>query len=193
MFLAGCMPAVFTAATGTAVSVAKDRSLGETIDDAKILALVKGALAKNNFRGLYTKINVEVVDSRVLYTGEVNEEDEIINAVKIAWDQPGVKEVINELKISKDSNHFNLVQYTKDAMITSQVKSKIFINREIKFVNYTIVTDKNVVYVFGIARSEEELEKVSNLAAEVRGVEKVVSHAKIKELHTNKHEADSGN
>lgn len=182
LVLSGCMPTVITAATGTVVSVAKDRSLGEALDDTKILASIKASLAKSNFKKLYTKINVEVVEGRVLYTGYVNDEDEIVEAVKIAWDQQGVKEVINELKVSQDSSHFDLVQYTKDTMITSQVKSKIFIHREIKFSNYTIVTDKNVVYIFGIARSEEELEKVGTFAAQVRGVEKVVSHVKIKEL-----------
>ena len=53
--------------------------------------------------------------------------------------------------------------------------------RDIKFINYTIITMKNVVYIFGVARTQEELDKVSNMAAEVKGVERVVVHAKLKE------------
>jgi osmotically-inducible protein OsmY len=179
--LSSCMAAVFTAATGSTIAIAKDRSIGGTIDDAKIATSIKAGFIKNNFRELYTKISVDVIEGRVLYTGTVDQDEDMITAIQIAWDQKGVKEVINELKVDKKSNHFDLVQFTKDSMITTQVKSKIFTHRDIKFVNYTIITVDNIVYLFGIARSEEELEKVGDIASKINGVEKVVSHVKIKE------------
>jgi hypothetical protein len=90
-------------------------------------------------------------------------------------------------KVDKNSRHFDLLQYTRDTMITSQIKSKTFVNREIKFVNYTVITINDVVYLFGIARSQEELEKVANIASNVYGVQKVVSHVKISDIvHTDK-------
>jgi osmotically-inducible protein OsmY len=92
-----------------------------------------------------------------------------------------VKEVVNELRVDPKSSHLDIVQYTKDTMITSQIKSKLFVDRSIKFVNYTIVTLDNVVYLCGIARSEEELNKVAEVASKIRGVEKVISHVRIKE------------
>jgi hypothetical protein len=64
-------------------------------------------------------------------------------------------------------------------MITSQIKSKTFLDRSIKFVNYTVITVNDVVYLFGIARSEEELQKVATIASNVNGVQKVVSHVKV--------------
>ncbi len=181
LMLSGCLPAVFTAATGTTLAIAKDREMRESVDDAKISTMIKASFIKNNFRELYTKINIEVIQGRVLYTGTVDKEEDISSAVQIAWDQKGVKEVINELKVDESSNHFDLVQYTKDTMITTQIKSKMLMHRDIKLVNYTVVTVNNVVYLFGIARSEEELEKVSDIAAKVHGVEKVVCHAKVRE------------
>jgi len=181
LLLTSCLPTVFTAATGSTMAVAKDRSIGGAIDDVKISAGIKAAFIKNNFRELYTKITVEVMEGRVLYTGVVDQDEDMITAVQLAWDQKGVTEVINELKVDKKSNYFDLVQFTKDAMITSQIKSKMFINRDIKFVNYTILTVDNVVYLFGLARSDEELEKVGEIASKVNGVEKVVSHVKIRE------------
>lgn len=177
--LSGCLPAAFTAATTTALSVAKDRSIGNAVDDAKISAAIKAAFIKNNFRELYTKISVEVLQGRVLYTGTVDKEEDMLEAVRIAWDQEGVTEVINELKVDKDSGHFNLLQYTRDTLITSQIKARLFAYRNIKFVNYTVITVDNVVYLFGIARSNEELELVADIASKIRGVEKVVSHARI--------------
>lgn len=183
IILSSCLPAIFTAATSSTLAVAKDRSVKETIDDVKIANNIKANFIKSEFKGLYTKINVEVVLGRVLLTGMVDKEEDVVNAVQMAWNNPQVKEVINELKVDKNSNKFNLVQYTKDTMITSQIKSKLFINKDIKFVNYTIVTLNNIVYIFGIGRSLEEIENVADIASKINGVEKVVSHVKLKEVN----------
>ena len=123
-----------------------------------------------------------MVQGRVLLTGTIDKEEDAVKAVEIAWNQKDVTEVINELKVDKNSRHFDLLQYTRDTIITSQIKSKTFVNRDIKFVNYTVITINDVVYLFGIARSEEELEKVANIASNVYGVQKVVSHVKISDM-----------
>jgi len=183
--LTGCLPAIFTATTASTVTIAKDQPISESMHDIKISTKIKAALMKSNFRELYTKIKVEVEQGRVLYTGMVDKEEDALKAVQLAWDIPEVVEVINELVVDKNSNHFDLAQYTKDSMITSQIKAKTFINRGIKFVNYTVITLNNTVYLFGIARSEEELEKVTTIAAQIRGVEKVISHVKIIEHFVN--------
>ncbi|BFD46472.1 MAG: BON domain-containing protein [Rickettsia endosymbiont of Sergentomyia squamirostris] len=183
--LTGCLPAVFTAATTSTLAVAKDQSIAETIDDVKIAAKIKASFIKNNFRELYTKIKVEVNQGRVLLTGIIDKKEDALKAVEIVWGEKGVCEVINELIIDKKSDHFDLVQYTKDAMITSQIKARTFVNRDIKWVNYTIVTVNDIVYIFGIARSEEELEKVTSIASQINGVARVVCHVKIKETEEN--------
>lgn len=182
VLLSGCIPAVFTGATVSATEFAKDRPAADTVKDLRISAAIKTSFIKRNFRELYTKIQVEVVQGRVLYTGRIDKEEDAISAVQIAWEQEGVVEVINELKVDKNSGNFNLVQYTRDTLITSQIKSKTFMDRSIKFVNYTVVTVNDVVYLFGIARSEEELQKVANIAANIHGVAKVVSHVRVDEL-----------
>jgi len=185
--LAGCLPTIFTGAAGSAMEFAKDRPAGETLTDARISAGIKADFIKKDFRDLYTKIKIEVVQGRVLLTGGIDKEEDSVKAVEISWNQKGVTEVINELKVDKNSRHFDLLQYTRDTMITSQIKSKTFMNREIKFVNYTVITINDVVYLFGIARSQEELEKVANIASNVYGVQKVISHVKITDMvHADK-------
>jgi osmotically-inducible protein OsmY len=180
--LSGCLPTLFAGAASSTLAFAKDRRAVDTLTDVRILTAIKGVFIKNNFRNLYSKIKIEVVQGRVLYTGSIEKDEDAITAVQIAWNQEGVVEVINELKVDKNSNKFNIVQYTRDALITSQIKSKTFMNREIKFVNYTAITLNDVVYLFGIARSEEELEKVASIASNISGVKKVVSHVKVQEL-----------
>jgi osmotically-inducible protein OsmY len=182
LLVSGCLPTIFTGATASVVELAKDRPAGEALTDIRIASGIKASFIKNNFRELYTKIKVEVVQGRVLYTGVVDKEEDIISAVEIAWKQEGVVEVVNELKADKKSGKFDIVRYTRDTMITSQIKSKTFLDRSIKFVNYTVITLDDVVYLFGIARSEEELQKVANIASNINGVEKVVSHVKVNEF-----------
>jgi len=192
--LSGCFPAVFTGATSATFAVAKDRSVNETMNDVKLSAALRADLIKNSFRDIYTKINVEVIDGRVLYTGKVDTEEQVLQAVEIAWKQKGVIEVVNELKVDSKSSKFDIVQYTRDTMITSQIKSKLFVTRSVKFVNYTIVTLDDVVYLFGIARSQEELETVAEIAAKIKGVARVVSHVKMKEpVAGNEVEFDTNN
>lgn len=181
-FLTGCLPTIFTGAATSAMEFAKDRPAGDTLTDVRISTSIKGAFIKQNFRNLYSKIKMEVVQGRVLFTGTIDKEEDAINAVQIAWSQEGVQEVINELKVDKNSGTFDLVQYTRDALITSQIKSKTFMNRDIKFVNYTVITLNDIVYLFGIARSEEELAKVADIAANIHGVAKVISHVKVQHV-----------
>ena len=105
----------------------------------------------------------------------------MISAVDIAWSQNGVKEVVNELNVSEDSNYFDAAEYSRDTWITSRIKAKTILDPDIKFINYTIITSKGVVYVFGITRSEEELSRVLDIAAEVKGVKKVVNHTSFRD------------
>jgi len=177
--LTGCLPAIFTVATSSTMAIAKDRTVRETIDDVTISSKIQTAFIKNNFKEFYTRIKIEVSQGRVLLTGRIKKEEDALQAVKIVWDTKGVLEVINELIVDKKSDKLDLAQYTKDTMITSHIKTRIFIERRIKFVNYTIITLNNIVYIFGIAKSDKELETVSSIASKVNGVEKVICHVKI--------------
>ena len=53
------------------------------------------------------------MQGRVLYTGVVDKEEDIISAVQIAWNHEGVVEVVNELIADKSSGKFDIVQYTR--------------------------------------------------------------------------------
>jgi osmotically-inducible protein OsmY len=187
--LSSCVAAVSTGVMSLGLKAAKDRSLGQSIDDGAISIKIKKEFITRGFKKLYTKINVEVFQGRVLYTGEVENEEDIIEAIDIAWKQKEVKEVINELSVTESKRTLDVAQYSKDSWITTKIKSKIFADRKIKFINYTIVTTNHVVYLFGIARSEEELKTVAEMAASVSGVQYVISHVTIREaedvIHKN--------
>ena len=182
LMLSGCIAAVSTGIVSLGVTAAKDKTTGQSIDDSALSLKIKKEFIKRGFKNLYTKINVEVNQGRVLYTGYVINQEDTVAAIEIAWAQKEVKEVVNELIIDENNTGFDSAQYAKDSWITTKLKSKLFLERKIKFVNYTVVTTKGVIYLFGVARTEEELRKVSEIAATIGGVEKVISHVIIKDI-----------
>ncbi|MDF2966022.1 MAG: hypothetical protein K0Q51_1410 [Rickettsiaceae bacterium] len=177
--LSGCYPAIFTAATSTSVALSQDRSFGGAIDDNALWAKINKDLLSEGFKELYAKVDVKVDEGRVLLTGFVDREEDALKVVEICWNHKGVKEVVNELQVDPDNAKLNPIRFAKDTWISGQVKGKVFLDKSIKYVNYTIVTFDSVVYLFGLARTQEELEKVANIAAQAKGVERVVSHVKL--------------
>jgi len=184
--LSGCFPMIFGTAAKTTMMASRDKGFSGAVDDITISTKIKKDFIAQGFRELYTKIDVDVIQGRVMYTGIVQTEEDIMKAVEIAWNQNGVKEVINELKVDEKSNHFDSVQFAKDTWITGQIKTKIIMHKGVKFANYTVVTFKNIVYLFGIALTEHEIEAVARIAAETRGVEQVISHIIIREQNDTK-------
>lgn len=177
--LSGCFPVIFTGATKSGMEFAKDRTAGDTLTDIRISTNIKGQLLKSSFKNIFSRITIEVFQGRVFLAGLVTKNEYSLKAIEIAWNQPGVVEVINEIKIDEKYSNFDLAQYTRDTMITGQIKSKMILMGDIKFTNYTIITINDIVYLFGISRSEESLQKVAEIASNIHGVKKVISHVKV--------------
>lgn len=176
--LSGCVPAVVgTAAAGGKV-LTQDKTVGESISDTTIWTKIRASFIHNNLDSLVGSVNVTVHSGRVLLTGSVKSNETMISVIRSCWDQDGVKEVINELKIDEE-NKKSFVNYSKDSWITTRIKSKLLVSKEVKSVNYTIETIDGVVYLFGIARTQEELDVVTEAASTVSGVDKVISYVKI--------------
>ena len=181
--LYSCVPVVVgTAATKVGALASEDRTAGDALDDTTIWTSIKRGFLEKGFHELFTKIHLQVLEGRVLMTGEVDSSEGVRQALEIAWSKQGVKEVLNELKIAqKPTNKFDIEQYTIDTWITGRIKSKMLLDKGIKSVNYSIVTDNNIVYIFGIAQSENEMEKVCSISAKIRGVDRVISHVRLKD------------
>mgnify|MGYP001320616535 FL=1 len=169
--LNGCVGAASKGVFGTGVSVAIDpRSLGTQIDDSimdKNLTARLLIMNKNYFLSVKTK----VLDGRIFVTGKVDEPEEKLKITKLAWETDGVRSVKNDLKIKEK---FNFKQSAKDLLITSQLRTALVFNKQIKSTNYNIDTYKKKIYVYGIAHSKDEKEEVISEAKQILDVEDVV-------------------
>lgn len=172
-----CVPVVAAGAGTAGVAVAQERTVGTAMNDASIHAKLTDSFIKSGTNNLYSNVGIEVNEGVVLLTGAVESADSAARAVQLAWDVEGVSEVINELQIS---NRGGPAVFTQDAWITTQARSRLIAEKYVRSVNYTIETVNSVVYVMGIAQNENELARVLNVVSRVKGVQRVVSHARLK-------------
>ena len=172
LMLNGCVGVSSTGIFGTGVSVAVDpRSLGTQIDDSimqKNLSARILMVDKNYFLSVKSK----VLDGRIFLTGKVEEPEEKLKLTKIAWETDGVRSVRNDIKIKES---FNFKQSAKDVLITSQLRTSLILNKEIKATNYQIDTYKKKIYIYGIATTKEEKDLVLSEAKEILDVEDVIA------------------
>ena len=179
-----CVPYLFSACaqvlTGTAAKVItvtkEDRTIGEFVDDALIKTIIKNTYFDQS-GNLFFNVDVEVSQGRVLLTGTVDNMDLKIEATRIAWGVEDVKTVINELQISTSDNIFN---FADDLVISTKVSGRLILEEEVNSLNYNIETVNKVVYIIGIANSDDEQKKVIDIASDVYGVEGVIDYITIK-------------
>ena len=172
IILSGCAGVASKGIFGTGVSIAFDpRTVGTQVDDsimqknlsAKIILLDKKYLLV---------VKTKVLDGRIFLTGKVDNPEEKLKLTKLAWETSGVRSVRNDIKIKEE---FNFQQSAKDILITSQLRSAMIFNKNIKATNYQIDTYKKKIYIYGIALTSDEKDLVISEAGEILDVQDVVA------------------
>ena len=172
LFLSGCVGVSSKGIFGTGVSVALDpRSLGTQIDDSIMQKNLSARLVIMD-KKYFLSIKSKVLDGRIFLTGKVDNPEEKLKITKLAWETEGVRSVRNDIKIKEK---FNFQQSAKDILITSQLRTALILNKEIKATNYQIDTYKKKIYVYGIALTSDEKELVVKEAKEILDVEDVIA------------------
>tara|TARA_B100000886_G_scaffold4283_1_gene2671 strand:+ start:22 stop:615 length:594 start_codon:yes stop_codon:yes gene_type:complete len=170
--LSGCAGVGSKGLFGTGVSVALDpRTLGTQIDDSIMQkSLTARILAKD--KKYFLLVKSKVIDGRIFLTGKVDSPEEKLQITKIAWETKGTRSVRNDIKIKEE---FNFKQSAKDVLITTQLRTALIVNKNIKATNYQIDTFKKKIYIYGIAQTSEEKDLVISEAKEILDVENVIA------------------
>ena len=127
-------------------------------------------VAKN--RKYFLAVKTKVIDGRIFITGKVDNPEEKLQITKLAWETKGARSVKNDVKIKEK---FNFKQSAKDLLITSQLRTALIVNKNIKSTNYQIDTYKKKIYVYGISLTAEEKDLVISEAEEILDVEGVIA------------------
>ena len=170
--LNGCVGTSSQGLFGTGVSVAIDpRSLGTQIDDNIMQKNLTARLLLQDKKYLLS-INVKVLDGRIFVTGKVDDPEEKLKITKMSWETKGVRSVRNNIIIKEE---FNFQQSATDLLITSQLRTALILNKNIKSTNYNIDTYKKKIYIYGIAQSKEEQKEVIKEGKSIPDVERVIA------------------
>ena len=169
--LAGCAGVGSKGLFGTGVSVALDpRTVGTQIDDSIMQKSISAKILAKDKKYLLA-VKTKVLDGRIFVTGKVDSPEEKLMITKLAWETKGARSVRNDIKIKEE---FNFKQSAKDILITSQLRTAIIVNKNIKATNYQIDTYKKKIYIYGIALTSEEKDLVISEAKEIPDVEDVI-------------------
>ena len=172
LILTGCVGVGSKGLFGTGVSVALDpRTIGTQIDDSIMQKSISAKILAKDKKYLLA-VKTKVLDGRIFVTGKVDNPEEKLMITKLAWETKGASSVRNDIKIKEE---FNFKQSAKDVLITSQLRTAIIVNKNIKATNYQIDTYKKKIYIYGIALTSEEKDLVISEAKEILDVEDVIA------------------
>lgn len=171
--LSACTPVGLAVGAGaTAGSVAlEERGFEQGVKDRVTEAAISKSLFDYNLDA-FGAVNVEVVEGRVLLTGRVEEQEHRVEAVRLAWQEEEVVEVINEIRVGTSAD--GAADTSKDIWISTQLRTKITLDSQIKAVNYSAEVVDGTVYLFGIAQNDSELKRVIAHARTIENVRRIV-------------------
>ena len=168
----GCVGVSSKGLFGTGVSVALDpRTVGTQIDDSIMEKTISAKILSKDKKYLLA-VKTKVLDGRIFVTGKVDSPEEKLMITKLAWETKGARSVRNDIKIKEE---FNFKQSAKDLLITSQLRTALIVNKNIKATNYQIDTYKEKIYIYGIALTSEEKDLVISEAKEILDVKDVIA------------------
>ena len=172
LILSGCVGVSSKGIFGTGVSVAFDpRSVGTQIDDSIMQKNLSARILLLEKRYLLS-VKSKILDGRIFLTGKVDNPEEKLKLTKLAWETSGARSVRNDIKIKEG---FNFKQSAKDLLITSQLRTAIIFNKNVKASNYQIDTYKKKIYVYGIALTSLEKDEVIKEAKEILDVVDIIA------------------
>ncbi len=172
LIFTGCIGISSKGIFGTGVSIALDpRSLGTQIDDSVMQKNLATRLVLRD-KNYILSVSAKVLDGKIFLTGKVNDPEEKLQITKLAWETKGVRSVRNDIIIKEE---FNFKQSAKDLLITSQLRTALIFNKNIKATNYQIDTYKKKIFIYGISLTVEEKKEVIKEAKEILDVEVVIA------------------
>jgi len=174
--LSGCVVAAVGGAGAVGMGAAEERGFEASVDDTKIKTDISASYINSGFT-VFNEVTVTVTEGRVVLTGSVEKSETRVEAVKLAWQTAGVRQVIDEIQVS---NKAGISSAATDAWIANKLRTRLMFDGDVKNINYTVDVVNGVVYLMGIAQDQKELNRVIATARDISDVKRVVNHVVLK-------------
>ena len=170
--LTSCVGSSTSGIFGSGVSIALDpRTLGTQIDDSIMQKNLQARLALTE-KIYLVKISVKVLDGRIFLGGKVDEPEEKLKITKMAWETKGARTVKNNIRIKQE---FSFKNFALDVLISSQLRTALILNKNVKASNFNIDTVNQKTYVFGIAYTGDEKKEIIQEAKQIVDLKELVT------------------
>tara|TARA_E500000331_G_scaffold355537_1_gene411287 strand:- start:1622 stop:2236 length:615 start_codon:yes stop_codon:yes gene_type:complete len=171
-FLNSCVGSSTSGVFGSGVSIALDpRTLGTQIDDSIMQKNLQARLVLSEKKYLVS-ISVKVLDGRIFLGGKVDNPEEKLKITKMAWETKGARSIKNNIVIKQK---FSIKTTAIDVLITSQLRTALILNKNVKAANFNIDTINKKTYVFGIASSNDEKKEIIQEAKQIVDMKELVT------------------
>ena len=170
LLLSACGSLLATMEADTIEDDPGERTIGQLIEDDNIetKSIVNIHAADDAFDEAH--IVVVSFNGYVLLAGQVGSEELKARATDVVRKVRGVRRIYNEMEVAAPSSGMTR---TSDTWITTKVKSWLLGSPDIQGTRVKVVTENGVVYLMGLA-TREEAERISDKAAGIGGVQRVV-------------------
>lgn len=121
-------------------------------------------------------VNVDVAEGIVLLAGNVQRPEDKIEAERIAWSAPNIVKVGNEILLKEKQS---VIRNTKDGILQQAVRTRLTADNHVKARNIRLEVHDGIVYLLGVARTPQELERAAHIASTTKGTREVVSYVKV--------------
>lgn len=177
--LDACTPVSTAVGVGASAGTvaAQERPIKEAISDIGIRAEINVLWAQKDL-ALYRKIDLSIVEGRVLLTGSVVNPETRIEAARLAWQADGVRELINEVQVEDQSG---VLDRARDGWIATKLRGRLLVDSGVQAVNYSVEVVNGTVYLMGIAQDEMEMKRVIGHVRNTAYVRNVVNHLRLKD------------
>lgn len=178
LLVSGCVPAILAGAGAAGTVAVQERSTGNAVDDTSIRVAINAKYINQENHDIFKNVDIRVSEGRVLLTGDVDLPESKVEAVRLAWEVKGVRELMDEIQVNDQAG---IMDYAGDAWIANQIRTKLLFEKNLRSVNYNVEVVNDVVYLLGIAQNQEELDKALYIASTTSHVKKVVNHVVLKD------------
>ncbi|NCC22203.1 MAG: BON domain-containing protein [Alphaproteobacteria bacterium] len=163
------------AATLAGMAAVREGGISQSVEDARIQTFINDLWFRYDVE-TFRKLDLTVNQGRVLITGVVQDPEDRVEAVRLAWQVDGVQQVINEIRIAEGEG---IQGFVRDNWISARLRTALTLDKLVQNLNYSIDTVQGTVYLMGVAQSQAELNRVLELARTTPHVRQVVSYIKL--------------
>jgi len=170
--LNGCAGALVGVSTAAIAASSTEKGFSTAVNDTVIKTKTADLYLQTDV-DLFEAISISVNDGSVLLTGNIETFEKKLLATQLTWEVKGVREVINEVSVAEGKG---IKDIAKDLAAAAELRAKLITDGDVSSLNYTIDVVNGTVYLTGIARSDEEREKVISHARGLRYAKKVIDY-----------------